>query len=49
MNFKDHFSGHAAEYAQFRPDYPPQLFECLASIALHWFDLPLFLLKRVGC
>jgi SAM-dependent methyltransferase len=33
MNFKDHFSGHAAEYAQFRPQYPLQLFGYLASVA----------------
>jgi SAM-dependent methyltransferase len=31
--FKDHFSGHAADYAKFRPHYPAQLFEYLASIA----------------
>jgi SAM-dependent methyltransferase len=30
--FKDHFSGHAAEYAQFRPRYPEELFRHLASI-----------------
>ena len=23
--FKDHFSGHAADYAQYRPHYPPEL------------------------
>jgi ubiquinone/menaquinone biosynthesis C-methylase UbiE len=33
VKFKDHFSGHAAEYAQFRPDYPPELFDYLALIA----------------
>ncbi len=33
MTFKDHFSGHAADYAQFRPHYPAELFEYLASIA----------------
>lgn len=33
MTFKDRFSGHAADYAQFRPHYPPELFEYLASIA----------------
>lgn len=32
MSFSDHFSGHAAEYAQFRPTYPATLFEYLASI-----------------
>lgn len=31
--FKDHFSGHAAEYAMFRPNYPPELFDYLASIS----------------
>jgi SAM-dependent methyltransferase len=31
--FKDHFSGHAAEYAKFRPNYPPKLFDYLASIS----------------
>jgi len=33
MKFKDHFSGHAAEYAKFRPHYPDELFEYLASIS----------------
>jgi len=31
--FKDHFSGHAADYAKFRPNYPPKLFDHLASIS----------------
>jgi SAM-dependent methyltransferase len=31
--FKDYFSGHAAEYARFRPHYPEKLFEYLASIS----------------
>jgi SAM-dependent methyltransferase len=31
--FKDHFSGHAVEYAKFRPHYPDELFEYLASIS----------------
>ncbi len=31
--FKDHFSGHAADYRTFRPTYPPDLFAFLASIA----------------
>src|SRR5437667_7064361 len=31
--FKDHFSGHAVEYAKFRPRYPDKLFEYLASIS----------------
>ena len=30
--FKDHFSGHAADYAAYRPGYPPALFEYLASL-----------------
>jgi SAM-dependent methyltransferase len=33
MSFKDHFSGHAADYAKYRPTYPPELFAYLASIA----------------
>jgi SAM-dependent methyltransferase len=33
MKFKDHFSGHAVEYAKFRPHYPNELFEYLASIS----------------
>jgi SAM-dependent methyltransferase len=33
MKFKDHFSGHAVEYAKFRPHYPDELFEYLASIS----------------
>lgn len=32
MEFKDHFSFQAARYAQFRPHYPPQLFDYLASL-----------------
>jgi len=31
--FKDHFSGHAADYAKFRPRYPNELFAYLASIS----------------
>lgn len=31
--FKDHFSGHAADYRTFRPTYPPELFAFLASVA----------------
>lgn len=31
--FKDHFSGHATDYRAFRPDYPPDLFAFLASVA----------------
>jgi len=30
MNFKDHFSTHAASYADARPGYPEELFEWLA-------------------
>lgn len=31
MRFKDHFSGHAAQYAQFRPRYPDALFQWTAE------------------
>lgn len=31
MNFKDHFSGQAQEYATYRPHYPEALFAFLAS------------------
>jgi SAM-dependent methyltransferase len=31
--FKDHFSGHAADYARFRPQYPDELFRYLAGVA----------------
>jgi SAM-dependent methyltransferase len=30
--FKDHFSGHADSYEAFRPDYPTELFQYVASI-----------------
>ena len=30
--FKDHFSGHAADYAAYRPGYPPELFEFLVTL-----------------
>ncbi len=33
MSFKDHFSGHAALYAKYRPDYPPALYDFLATLA----------------
>jgi len=33
MNFKDHFSKQAADYAIFRPGYPHELFDYLGSIA----------------
>lgn len=32
MPFKDHFSGHADDYARFRPRYPRELFAYLAGI-----------------
>jgi SAM-dependent methyltransferase len=32
MSFKDHFSGHAASYAAYRPGYAPRLFEILAAL-----------------
>ncbi len=32
MEFKDYFSKHAAEYARYRPAYPPELFDYLNSI-----------------
>jgi SAM-dependent methyltransferase len=32
MSFKDHFSGHAGSYARYRPDYPAELFDYLASL-----------------
>jgi SAM-dependent methyltransferase len=31
--FKDHFSGHAADYRRFRPTYPPELFAFVAGAA----------------
>ncbi len=33
MEFKDHFSKQAADYAKFRPRYPREMFEYLGSIA----------------
>jgi SAM-dependent methyltransferase len=33
MTFKDHFSRQAADYAKFRPGYPPELFAYLGRIA----------------
>lgn len=33
MTFKDHFSGHAAQYAAFRPRYPDSLPAALAALA----------------
>ncbi|HEV7516420.1 MAG TPA: class I SAM-dependent methyltransferase [Thermoanaerobaculia bacterium] len=32
MTFKDHFSGHAASYAAYRPGYPPALFVFLETL-----------------
>lgn len=32
MNFKDHFSSRAGLYAQFRPHYPDELFDWIASL-----------------
>jgi SAM-dependent methyltransferase len=32
MTFKDHFSGHAAVYASFRPTYPAALFDFVTSL-----------------
>ncbi|OGI61354.1 MAG: SAM-dependent methyltransferase [Candidatus Muproteobacteria bacterium RBG_16_60_9] len=31
--FKDHFSAHSADYAKYRPNYPPTLFAWLATLA----------------
>ncbi|MEP6801358.1 MAG: class I SAM-dependent methyltransferase [Acidobacteriota bacterium] len=31
--FPDHFSGHASDYARYRPDYPDSLFDYLAASA----------------
>jgi len=33
VTFKDHFSGQSGEYRKYRPDYPPALFDWLASVA----------------
>jgi hypothetical protein len=32
LRFADHFSGHAADYARYRPSYPPELFEALGAL-----------------
>lgn len=32
MKFRDYFSGHAEQYAQYRPGYPEELFDYLTSI-----------------
>jgi len=34
-SFKDHFSNHAKEYSDFRPTYPKEVFEFLASQCSH--------------
>lgn len=33
MSFKDHFSAQAADYARYRPDYPPALIDWIAAHA----------------
>lgn len=33
MNFKDHFSRQARDYAKFRPQYPRALFQYIASVS----------------
>ncbi len=33
--FRDHFSSHAENYARWRPGYPPELYEWLASLVEH--------------
>jgi len=37
FNFEDHFSGHAEQYAQHRPQYPDEIYAYLASIAPRHF------------
>ena len=32
MEFKDHFSRQSADYAKYRPSYPDELFDWLASL-----------------
>jgi hypothetical protein len=32
LHFSDHFSGHAGDYARFRPTYPPELFDAVAAL-----------------
>ena len=32
MSFKDHFSGHARNYASYRPGYPEELFDFVATL-----------------
>ena len=31
-DFKDHFSGHAGDYARYRPSYPPELFRTVSAL-----------------
>ncbi len=31
-DFKDHFSGHSADYAKYRPNYPVEFFDWLATL-----------------
>lgn len=33
FNFEDHFSRHSAQYAQYRPNYPQEIYAYLASLA----------------
>lgn len=33
MTFKDHFSGQSKDYRQFRPSYPPALYQHLSDLA----------------
>jgi len=33
FNFEDHFSNHSEQYAQYRPQYPDEIYAYLASIA----------------
>jgi len=33
MNFKDHFTKQAKEYAKYRPDYPDELFHYLSQVS----------------
>ena len=33
--FADHFSGHADDYAKYRPGYPPEVFQWIAAQASH--------------
>jgi hypothetical protein len=32
LRFADHFSGHAGDYARYRPVYPPELFDAVAAL-----------------